>query len=158
MLWMLFRFNLHFQCILCKQNTIAQASLYRNRIRRLVLHGSLYAHLVPLLDGSLTQDDIISQLDEQHHLVDVVVAIEQMKQAGYLIEANENQKATPKWAWDQLNCGVEFLKHSLQTSKLGLVVVGQANPNALIYALKDYSFNRDESFKNMDLVIVLTDD
>ena len=34
MLWMLFRFNLHFQCILCKQNTIAQASLYRNRIRR----------------------------------------------------------------------------------------------------------------------------
>lgn len=124
----------------------------------IVLHGELYARLIPLLDGSFSLDDLVSQLDTHHNLVEILVAIEQMTLAGYLIENNNRTRPSIEWSWAQSNCNIASSECDLQKTKLGLVVVGKANPQALIYALKDYSLCSDESLDNIDLAIVLTDE
>ena len=79
-----------------------------------LLHGKLYCDLLPLLDGRRAADAIVSAIEGDHAVADVLAAMVSLSARGYVVSANHgmdpgraaywsSQGASPCWAEKRLS-------------------------------------------------------
>ena len=118
-----------------------------------LLHGGLYRNLLPLLDGSRRQDEIIAVLESGHTSTEVRAAIASLSARGYVVSAEHGMDrdraaywsslgASPRWAEERLaesRVEVEGDDGSLsrRLEKTG-AVVGADEPRLTVIVCDDY--------------------
>ncbi len=85
-----------------------------------LLHGQLYADLLPLLDGCRTQDHIIEALDGVHPATEIRTALAGMHTKGYLISGDYTMEPGKAAFWSSLGAPPAVVEERLAAARVAL--------------------------------------
>lgn len=130
-----------------------------------LLSGTVYAKLVPLIDGVRSVDDIV---DAAEGMVDAAVvhyALMRLEAAGYLTESRPEITADVSAFWDGFDRDAGEALTALRSARVRVRSVGSTNTHGLSEALRQFDVTvshsaggGDNGDSGHDLDIVLTDD
>ncbi len=85
-----------------------------------LLHGRLYSELLPLLDGSRRQDEIIAALASGHSAGDVQNALASLSTKGYLLSAEYGMERNRAAWWSSLGASPRWVEQKLAASRIAV--------------------------------------
>ena len=125
------------------------------------LLGSLYEHLMPLLDGSLQLEEILAQLSPRFTHSEVYLTLISLQSRGYLCESISTITVAEAAFWAELDVDPEKAVRLIRSSRVALQVVSSNVNNAVIATLKRAlqaaGLVLIENTKKADLVLVMCD-
>ena len=123
--------------------------------------GSLYEHLMPLLDGSLQLEEILAQLSPRFTHSEVYLTLISLQSRGYLCESISTITVAEAAFWAELDVDPEKAVRLIRSSRVALQVVSSNVNNAVIATLKRAlqaaGLVLIENTKKADLVLVMCD-
>ena len=128
------------------------------------LTGEFYCHLIPLLNGKHTLEDISDQLAEWGTPEQIADVIDRLETKGYLSEAVPNLPEATAAFWTLLGVEPEIATQCLQQTKIYLTAVGNLSTQELAENLGKVGIQTQvwqgqaEELDSHSLHVVLTDD
>jgi len=122
------------------------------------LHGPLYERVVPLIDGTRSDDDIVTALDNELDAARVYYALALLERDGHISERVPGMDSGQAGFWHGLGLNPEAAESALRASRVRVLAVGGVDSGPLEDALAGLriTMTRDERESALDLV--LTDD
>ncbi|MEK8019338.1 MAG: TOMM precursor leader peptide-binding protein, partial [Candidatus Parabeggiatoa sp.] len=120
-----------------------------------LLKGHLYQHLVPLINGQHTVDNIVDLMHEQASAAEVYYALMLMEQKGYLVESDEHLPTAVAAFYETLNVDTTAVVRKLQQTKVVVRAIGTVSAEPLIAILESLSIQVQGEG---ELEVILTDD
>jgi oxazoline/thiazoline synthase len=120
-----------------------------------VVHGGLVCALAPLLDGTLTADEIVDRLPDGVSLAEGHFTLHQLQERGYVEEVIEGLSAARAAFWQTSGLPPEESERRIDAAEVSVVAFGATSPSAVITALAGAGIATTESGS---LTIALTDD
>src|SRR5216684_1576029 len=93
-----------------------------------LLPGNLYLHVVPLLDGRHTDDEIANQLKGEVPAADVFYAIEILRRRGYLTDVSPSLPSEQAAFWDIAGIDADVANRLLQGTTVRVSAIGEIVP------------------------------
>ncbi|MCY3750968.1 MAG: TOMM precursor leader peptide-binding protein [Gammaproteobacteria bacterium] len=118
-----------------------------------LLHGQIHTDLLPLLDGSRSQQDIIAALDGVYPVADVQRALASLASRGYIVSGEYAMDRESAAFWSSLGASPRWVEECLGTSKVAVfgddgqlaaqfgemgVVVDENHPTLSVFVCTDY--------------------
>ncbi|HEY9811657.1 MAG TPA: TOMM precursor leader peptide-binding protein [Halomicronema sp.] len=128
------------------------------------LTGEFYCHLIPLLDGKHTLEEISEELAEWGTTEQIADVIDRLETKGYLSEAVPELTQAAAAFWSLLGVEPELAYQSLQKTKVYLTAIGNLSTTELAENLENIGIKtQDWNHKTVaetsnSLLVVLTDD
>ena len=97
-----------------------QQTLLFSETLNTLLHGKLYADLLPLLDGTRQQAAILAALGETHDAADILSAIVGLSAKGYAVSAEHGMQRSRAAYWSSLGASPRWVEHRLVQSRVAL--------------------------------------
>ncbi|NJM40902.1 MAG: TOMM precursor leader peptide-binding protein, partial [Anaerolineae bacterium] len=134
-----------------------------NAFQYRLLRNRIYTDLVPLLDGTRTNDEILSSLQSSFSTLDVTFGLAQMQKEGLIHEADAYAGASmPERAyWDsvgQIAMGLPISLAKAKTAQVFIQTVAETTDAALRDAFESLNIRICDDSQTADLTIVITDD
>ena len=85
-----------------------------------LLHGKLYSHLLPLLDGRHPQDEIVAALEGAHAATDVLATIVSLSAKGYVVSADHGMDRCRAAYWSSLGASPRWAEQRLAESRIAV--------------------------------------
>ena len=85
-----------------------------------LLHGKLYSHLLPLLDGRRPLDEIVAALEDAHAAADVLAAMASLSAKGYVVSANHGMDRCRAAYWSSLGASPRWVEQRLAESRIAV--------------------------------------
>ena len=85
-----------------------------------LLHGELYRHLLPLLDGRHTREEIVAKLGDAHSTVDILSAIVTLSAKGYAVSADHGMDPGRAAYWSSLGASPRWVERRLAESRVAV--------------------------------------
>ena len=85
-----------------------------------LLHGKLYSHLLPLLDGRSPQDEIVAALEGAHAAADVLAAMASLSAKGYVVSADHGMDRGRAAYWSSLGASPRWVEQRLAESRIAV--------------------------------------
>jgi bacteriocin biosynthesis cyclodehydratase domain-containing protein len=120
-----------------------------------LLPGSLYLHLVPLLDGQHTVDEIADCLKGDLPAAQVFYAVELLRRRGYLTDVDSSLPPDQAAFWDTLGIDANVATRLLQGTTVRVSTIGNIDPAPFLALLTSLGIRIAD---DGDRWIVLTDD
>ncbi|NET08253.1 MAG: TOMM precursor leader peptide-binding protein [Merismopedia sp. SIO2A8] len=128
------------------------------------LTGEFYCHLIPLLDGKHTLEDISNQLAEWGTPEQITDIVDHLQTKGYLTEAVPDLPEATAAFWSLLGVEPEIANHYLQQTKVYLTAISNLSTQPLAENLAKAGIKTQnwqgqlEELDSHSLLVVLTDD
>lgn len=151
------RFKPHFHVEIIPPNTVYLLS-ERSSI---VLEGSIYCHLAPMLNGNFSVGEIISKLKEVIPFTSVYYALNQLRSKGYITEAIDSLAPEVAAFWSLLNIDSQIAVNRLQETFVSVSSFGDVPTEPLVVALESLGIQVHSSRSHQglrSLAVVLTND
>ena len=120
-----------------------------------LLPGNLYLHVVPLLDGRHTDDEIADQLKGEISAAEVFYAIEILRLQGYLTDVSPSLRSEQAAFWDIAGIDADVVTRLLGETTVSVRSFGKIDPTPLLALLTALGIRTDN---DADRWIILTDD
>ncbi len=113
------------------------AVLLASESHSVVIDGAVYARIAPLLDGSLTVDEIADRLAGKVSLLDVYRALILLEKKGYIAEAQGAMDKHAAAFWEGLDVPAHTAPDRWAASHVSVEAVGTVSPELLLSCLTD---------------------
>ena len=97
-----------------------QQTLLFSETLNTLLHGKLYADLLPLLDGTRQQGAILAALGKTHDAADILSAIVGLSAKGYAVSAEHGMQQSRAAFWSSLGASPRWVEQYLAQSRVAL--------------------------------------
>lgn len=128
------------------------------------LTGEFYCHLIPLLDGKHSLEDITEQLAEWGTPEQIAEIIDRLQTKGYLTEAVSDLPEATAAFWSLLGVEPKIAHQCLQQTKVYLTAIGNLSTEQLAENIAKIGIKTQdwqgqaEELDSHSLLVVLTDD
>ena len=85
-----------------------------------LLHGQLYADLLPLLDGRRPHDEIVAALEGSHAAADVLAAMVSLSGKGYVVSADHGMDRCRAAYWSSLGASPGWVEQRLSEAPIAV--------------------------------------
>ncbi|MYB34974.1 MAG: hypothetical protein F4X92_07615, partial [Gammaproteobacteria bacterium] len=85
-----------------------------------LLHGQIYPHLLPLLDGARSHEEILKILEGKHSESSVKSALLSLSSKGYAVSGDYAMPRRSAAFWTSLGISPRFAEEKLSTSRVSL--------------------------------------
>lgn len=117
-----------------------------------LLHGKLYGDLLPLLDGTHSQSELVARLDGVHASANVVATLESLAAKGYVVSAQHGLEAGRAAYWSSLGASPRWVEHALKGSSVAV----EGGDGRFAALLEDFGVGI--ASRDPDLRVILCDD
>jgi bacteriocin biosynthesis cyclodehydratase domain-containing protein len=122
--------------------------------RHVALRGKLYARLAPLVDGSLTSDEIVARLEEEFDPAQVYYALLRLQAAGHIGERDDAVPPALSAFWDKVGVTPCAAVARLRNTPVSVTSLGSGGGEEWATALADLGFT---IAPRADVRVVVTD-
>ncbi len=119
------------------------------------LHGTLYEHVAPLIDGCRSLEEIIEQTADRLSAAEVYYVVDQLEKQGFLVESHDLMPAADAAYWELQ--GIDSRVAAQRLAKTGVAVSALGNVAADLLDLQSIGVQVCDLVE-AQLRIVLTDD
>ena len=136
------------------QNLDNNQSFLVSETANTLLHGAVYPDLLPILNGTLSREEVIEQLADRHSAESVSAALQTLTTKGYLISADYDMDTGSAAFWTSLGASPRFVEETLSGNAIKIY-----NDNiGLKRALETFGVTLAEQDRDVALTVVVTDD
>ena len=140
------------------QTVAAEAVLVVNETEHYLLTGSVFPHLVPLLDGRRSLGELMNELEGAVAPFEMMMALYQLERRGCIVEADDAPAATAAF-WHELGLDTATAMARLANSTIAVESLGGAATLPLVGALAELGISlADPQATDADLEVVIVDD
>lgn len=93
-----------------------------------LLRGSAFIKLAPLLNGQHTEDEIVERLQDQVSALEIFYTLELLHRDGYIVDATRAMPPEQAAFWDIMGVEPDFAARRLQEVTVSVVSFGRINP------------------------------
>lgn len=125
----------------------------------IVLSDALYQKLIPLIDGTRSQEEIAAQLRDEIPDTYIYFALMELQQKGFLVKNESDLPPNLTLLCEQLNIKPEDAEKRLKSTRIAVKTLGSANRDEFteILAALHLQIAEPEETELADLKIILTD-
>ncbi len=126
-----------------------------NEHRFLVVEGEVYPHLVPLLDGQHTVEEILTEIGGQIPFQNVLYALNLLEEKGYIVGSDDSISLGISAFWDYLDMDISTAVRRMEERCVSVRSVGDVSTELLINSLQNIGI---QVVEEGNFEVVLTDD